>query len=188
MKKSKIFIILPLLLIAVLLNQSIAQDQTVRLACVTAAHRYENNQSILEIVSQRNSQVSGASAVFETVFDLTLDSPVEDALQIVSEEGIPENATLTWGLRCRDGWVNTGCSASIFGNAKETSTGAPYDSDIVQRDNGCFSDNDEFENQTLYVTCCRTLVVAGGLTGTTTTTTSTSTTSTTTTTTTTTTL
>ena len=53
---------------------------------------------------------------------------------------------VAWGLRCKSGWMNTGCAGTNFGE---------NDMDIAQFLNGCHSDDDEYGNGNIFTTCCR---------------------------------
>jgi hypothetical protein len=51
-----------------------------------------------------------------------------------------------WGLRCKSGWANTGCSASTYTQAS---------ADVPQFLNGCHSDDEEYGNADIFTTCCK---------------------------------
>lgn len=52
-----------------------------------------------------------------------------------------------WGLRCQEGWVNTGCAESSFSVSGEL--------DIPQFQNGCHSDDETYGNGNIFTTCCK---------------------------------
>ncbi len=55
-----------------------------------------------------------------------------------------------WGQSCKTGWARTGCNIMSFNYGDNT------DADLVSRNNGCFSDDEEYDNfGTIYTTCCR---------------------------------
>lgn len=54
---------------------------------------------------------------------------------------------VTWGLRCKEGWLNTGCTGTSFSTSG--------DLDISQYLNGCYSDDEEYGNANIFTTCCR---------------------------------
>lgn len=58
---------------------------------------------------------------------------------------------LLWGLRCKDGWINTGCSGTTFEGLA--------DLDISQFLNGCHSDDEEYGNANIFTTCCKLIVI-----------------------------
>ncbi len=55
-----------------------------------------------------------------------------------------------WGLACKDGWINTGCSSAWLHNQGD------YAPDIPETSNGCFSDNEEiWTGASVFTTCCK---------------------------------
>ena len=59
---------------------------------------------------------------------------------IITPEVEASHGSTAWGLKCREvnGWVLGSCSLT-------TSSGSPGDRDLVVRDNGCYSDNEEYD-------------------------------------------
>jgi hypothetical protein len=111
-------------LIADLQNAKIPQ-----LVCVTGGFAV-NTMTDPSITNQINIAISDPAEVFTSF----------------NEPGTDDHP---WGLRCNDGWINTGCSSSTEGKIENN------DLDVYQHDNGCSSDNNEYGNLMLYTTCCK---------------------------------
>lgn len=52
-----------------------------------------------------------------------------------------------WGLRCKEGWINTGCEGSMSGSSSEDGTAPVL--------NGCHMDDEEYNSSSIFTTCCR---------------------------------
>ena len=105
-----------------------------RLACVTGRFTAGAMNDPV-ITSQVNISINNPYAVF-TTFDQ------------------PNVKDHPWGLRCNNGWINTGCSQRNDGKIGSTND----DLDAMESDNGCSSDNDEYGELWLYTTCCKIVV------------------------------
>lgn len=115
--------------------------QVGKLACVTGRMSYPPNQepaAQIIITNQRNVVVDDWSEVFAARYF----NPPND---------------ISWGLFCKDEWVNTGCSQHI-----DTAllSGQDFDLDVDQYANGCFSDDEELPYLELFTTCCRVVTVS----------------------------
>jgi hypothetical protein len=74
----------------------------------------------------------------------------DDIFEIYCEEPSPYSSdAVFWGLRCKEGWTNTGCSGTAFGTYNGN------DVSIVAAFNGCYTDDDEFGNANVFTTCCK---------------------------------
>jgi hypothetical protein len=89
------------------------------------------------ITNQKNITVNDWAEVFNAFY--VQENPNSD-------EPYPDN--LMWGLQCKDDWINTGCNQSVRGSE-------PQNVDLPQYNNGCFSDNEEIEYLTIFITCCK---------------------------------
>lgn len=74
-----------------------------------------------------------------------------DVFEVYCESPSPySNDEVFWGLRCKEGWTNTGCTGSSFDVSGEV--------DIPQFLNGCHSDNEEYGHANIFTTCCKIIV------------------------------
>jgi hypothetical protein len=73
----------------------------------------------------------------------------EDVFEVFCEAPSGDEDVL-WGLRCKEGWMNTGCSGSTFDASGEL--------DLPQFLNGCHSDSEEYGNANIFTTCCKIVV------------------------------
>ncbi|MCP3889209.1 MAG: hypothetical protein GY702_10100 [Desulfobulbaceae bacterium] len=111
------------------------------LQCYTATMQYDNvnpgddfctHTPVFQITNPYPSTTAPSD-----VFDDYCASPSPfDSTQIV-----------VWGLRCKEGWINTGCEGSMSGADSEDGT-APFL-------NGCHMDDEEYDSSTIFTTCCR---------------------------------
>lgn len=113
----------------VVLSDIIIKPQA-QIACVTGAFgRIEPSNGDIIIMNEQNIDISSPDDVFQTYSS--------------SPEFVDD---IQWGLRCKDGWVNTGCSISADHNQY-------YDN--PQYDNGCHSDDEEYYDVLIFTTCCK---------------------------------
>jgi hypothetical protein len=109
--------------------------QTGQLACVTAAMAYDGQiDPKIQITNQKNITVNNWSDIFDVKY---------------SGQHYPPLGDDNWGLLCKDDWVNTGCSH------ENNSESEINDTDTPQVMNGCFSDDEELANLSIFVTCCK---------------------------------
>lgn len=111
-----------------------------QLECVTGVLRYEPSQVpnyCQDTYSMGFTNPYPTDMNPNDVFNVYCVSPVPDDDDLVN-----------WGLICNkvQGWQNTGCTGSNNGFA---------DLDLNQWVNGCYSDDNEYGNATMYVTCCK---------------------------------
>lgn len=115
-------------------NSGGSGGQVGKLACVTGRMSYPpGSDANIIITNQKNVNVSDWSEVFHAQY---FNPPDE----------------ISWGLFCKDEWINTGCSQHI-----DTAllSGQEFDLDIDQYANGCFSDDEEKPYLELFITCCK---------------------------------
>jgi|WetSurMetagenome_2_1015567.scaffolds.fasta_scaffold445687_1 hypothetical protein len=123
----------------VTLNGTSQQQQNMTLQCVTAELYYTVSASLNYCQDPSSLTITNpypSSTNPTDIFEVFCESP--------SSLG---DDVITWGLRCKEGWVNTGCTGTSF-----TGTG---DLDIPQFLNGCYSDDEEYGNANIFTTCCR---------------------------------
>ncbi|MDY6839835.1 MAG: hypothetical protein SWH78_17895 [Thermodesulfobacteriota bacterium] len=113
------------------------EEMTSKLACVTGSIEPETGFSVVEIRNQQNIIIDDWTTVF-------------DIVELTDEDGGP-----IYGLVCRDGWVNTGCSIDIEGQGDFPNSVV----DISQHNNGCYSEYNDNQTMTIYTTCCKIVVV-----------------------------
>ena len=75
----------------------------------------------------------------EDVFELFCQAPPQPPFVM--------DDPVVWGIKCKEGWMNTGCAGS--------SVGTQIDRDLIQVVNGCFSDDEEYGHTNIFATCCR---------------------------------
>lgn len=99
------------------------------LACFTAAHASNDSERFVGI-----SNYQGIS------FDEIESAGKPAAYTLVTYSGDKNK----WGIKCNDGWVNTGCSFSSIAG-------------VAQAENGCFAraGNPPSESEIVYTTCCK---------------------------------
>ncbi|GBD97612.1 MAG TPA: hypothetical protein ENG83_01555 [Nitrospirae bacterium] len=128
MKTQKTLLVVISIMVSIVFLASAAHALDFKLSCVTASMKKgSDSDDDIHITNQKNIEVSHWSEVFiADTYDGGRDA---------------------WGLICKDDWVNTGCS--------QGSNGWPIDTDVLQYDNGCFSDDEELENLSIFTTCCK---------------------------------
>ena len=98
-------------------------------------------------------EVEGAPDYCNDTYILGITSPefseaVPGVFEVFCEDPPPlGDDDVMWGLRCQEGWVNTGCAGHSFSVSDEV--------DIAQLLNGCHSDDEEYGNANIFTTCCR---------------------------------
>ena len=121
------------------------ENETSKLACVTAAYEPAGTPpDNVWITNQKNIEVDDWNDVFEIVTEYR--DTGEDELE------------LNWGLKCKDEWVNTGCSQEVDIDSM-VEDDADIDIDVEQINNGCLSDDEEYEYVVIYTTCCKNIAV-----------------------------
>jgi len=104
-----------------------AQGNLIRLACVTAKF----------------------DGVDIQVVDAAGIDPETLAWNKVFAEDVHEGDDDLWGLSCKGNWANTGCNLT-------SPTDESNDWDLYNQENGCRSDDPEFEDGMIMdVTCCK---------------------------------
>jgi hypothetical protein len=109
------------------------------LQCLSAMLKYEDDVKVDYCEHEYSLQ-------FTTYTTKGLE--VDDVFSVYCESPNPYNELepVVWGLRCQEGWMNTGCSED-------------NDSDVSIFLNGCHSDNEEYGTR-LWAICCRIAVKA----------------------------
>ena len=92
-----------------------------------------------------------AGAMDDPVITSQMNTSINDPYEVFNTFDDPDAHDHPWGLLCNDGWINTGCSQRNEGKIETTHN----DLDVMQADNGCSSDNDEYGELWLYTTCCK---------------------------------
>ena len=92
-----------------------------------------------------------AGAMDDPIITNQVNISINDPYEVFNTFDDPGAHDHPWGLRCNDGWINTGCSQRNDGKIDTTNN----DLDAMQSDNGCSSDNDEYGELWLYTTCCK---------------------------------
>ena len=109
-----------------------------KLVCVTGSITNTTGSeagAVIGITSQKNTNpaITDWTVVFNAAYDLN-----------------------KWGLQCKNDWANTGCTSSTDSALNQV----VYDSkgedrDVIVSDNGCYSDDEEIDNLTVFATCCK---------------------------------
>jgi hypothetical protein len=121
---------------------TLAGGQDVKLDCFTAELRYlvsgDTPNYCNDPFSFTITNPSPTETQPDQIFDVFCQSP---------PPGPPFGGDpVAWGLVCKEGWMNTGCTGT---------TASGFDLDIVQMLNGCFSDDEEYTRVSIFATCCK---------------------------------
>jgi hypothetical protein len=125
---------------AVTLSGSSQQQQSMTLQCITGALYYTISDPLNYCNDPYSLNITNpypSSSNPTDIFQVFCESP----------STLGDDEIVTWGLRCKEGWQNTGCTGNSY-----TSDG---DMDVPQFLNGCHSDDEEYGNSEIFTTCCR---------------------------------
>lgn len=129
--------------IVILPMKSTAEAPAFELQCYTGEMHYTSTGMVGNFCS--HTPVLAISTPYPSTTD-----PEEVFLPYCAAPSPYDDSNVMWGLRCKSGWSNTGCTASVA-----FYPGSSVEDGTAQFLNGCHMDDEEYGRGTVFTTCCR---------------------------------